>query len=747
MPVYSIQVPDGRTLDIQANDEATALNGAKQWYASQPPKPAKRAPAPPTAADARGQRIVDLGRAGPAGSPGYVKALSALPQGAFYRDYQGNVRRNDNGAKGNPIVPVGGASDYARSGKKGALEGLQSMADMALSLSPIGQLSRMQGPGVPKITDLVQQGGALLASTVAGGLGQKDVSARLKRASVAPTSQGRIEQLGGGYAPQTFGGKLTRYGAQAVPGALLPGSLPARIANVVVPAVTSAVGGEVGLAMGGQTGEQIGAAAGGLAGGLATGLRVPGPKRVPRVQNKAVDKLLEKAPQDVAAMRAAADEFRSVGINPTLTDVVNEGGRGVIRAAAAKPVKVKRVPNVELGRDKVRQFSEQRAVDLPTRIGDQAKTYISPETKTPDVLRAEISDARRVQADQQFGAVRMEPVSLDADTVQALRSPDGRKAIKDAAANAMNSLDPETRNVAAQLNTLADAALDNPGGTQINIGMAQEISSSLFDAAKRAEVNGAPTNQSRLLGNLARAVRNNARTQVGGYDEALSNYEASSKLISAADTGENLTRRDTDQFVSEMSGMNADQRQIAQATGRRAIQRQVGENPAAAPGFAKTYAMGSEPTQRLTALVGPEKTADFQRAITLERRAFENATDIAPRLGAKTQGMFADTQNLDDAQSAIMATGKLARGDVVGALFDGGRLFLRRFGIDENTIDELTRLAVDPQSTDAVIAYIQQQYGPRQAQAVLKFRADPAVAALIAAQSTSAKSVEMRLPQ
>lgn len=36
MGVYSIALPDGRTLDIEAGDEATAISGAKQWHASNP---------------------------------------------------------------------------------------------------------------------------------------------------------------------------------------------------------------------------------------------------------------------------------------------------------------------------------------------------------------------------------------------------------------------------------------------------------------------------------------------------------------------------------------------------------------------------------------------------------------------------------------------------------------------------------------------------------------------------------------
>ena len=51
MAVFSIQVPDGRTLDIEAADEATAMNGAQQWYAANqrptiPTAPAAPAPSP-----------------------------------------------------------------------------------------------------------------------------------------------------------------------------------------------------------------------------------------------------------------------------------------------------------------------------------------------------------------------------------------------------------------------------------------------------------------------------------------------------------------------------------------------------------------------------------------------------------------------------------------------------------------------------------------------------------------------------
>lgn len=39
MPTFSIQTPGGKTLDIEAPDEATAMQGAQQWHAENQPKP------------------------------------------------------------------------------------------------------------------------------------------------------------------------------------------------------------------------------------------------------------------------------------------------------------------------------------------------------------------------------------------------------------------------------------------------------------------------------------------------------------------------------------------------------------------------------------------------------------------------------------------------------------------------------------------------------------------------------------
>lgn len=854
-------------------------------------QPAKRVP--PTAADAKGQRIIDLGAYGPPTSPKARQAVAKLPVGAFYRDYQGNVRRNDNGPRfltdpkaGNPVVPIG-ASDLARSGQKGALEGLQSLADLAFSLGPVGQLSRMAPPGVPKVSDLMQQGGAYIASAVTGAMGQEDAAERLKRASATSTGQGRIEQLGAGYEPQTFGGKLTRYTAQAAPGALLPGSLPARLANVGVPAVTSAIGGEIGLAMGGKTGEQIGAATGGLAGGLATGVKVQMPPRRANVKNPAVDLLLQKAPQDPAAMRATAAEFQSVGINPTLTDVVNEGGRGVIRAAASKPVKVPRVPGVALGRDQVRDFAERRATDLPARIGEQTRRYVSSAPQAQDVVAAD--DAARLAMEQDtlsqgLGALPAGAGGRQASAgLNAARTRD--KAAVDAAFREARALEPERAmvpilerptiaaniredmadydpaavpRVTAQLakldeqqtlsvRDLFDARTRLTKLTQSSDGVERgaagtavwALDRQIDDLVSRGAVSGDPevvgawrraiglrrefgrtyegddivarlTEGGRMSGqaglqvaaedasnailgrgdlsfvgrpnlvrdlrrleqlsgpDAVRAIRGEIVSRLTGdgtrlarnwqtmtrRDPELTNYlftpneQAQIARVIAAEGApqpsavgsEFLQNTDPSTFARNFQGLEPSQQQAARDVAARSIELAVGRSPANAPRLARDMATGINPTEKLTALIGPVRADKYQNALSMESRALQNAMDIAPRSGSQTAPRLEDSLNLADVNQGIGAAAKVGRMDIVGAAWDVAQLFLKRQGMKESTVDELTRLAVDPNTTDAVIRYIEQRHGRQAAQAFLQLRSNPAFAAAVAAQSVNAKA-------
>lgn len=71
MPVFEIQTPDGRTLDIEAGDEATAIRGAQEWYKTNPQQQAS--PASGARAAATDQRppdmLSDAERYGPGPTP------------------------------------------------------------------------------------------------------------------------------------------------------------------------------------------------------------------------------------------------------------------------------------------------------------------------------------------------------------------------------------------------------------------------------------------------------------------------------------------------------------------------------------------------------------------------------------------------------------------------------------------------------------------------------------------------------
>jgi len=77
MPTFAIQTPTGQTLDIEAADEATAINGAKQWHA-------ENAPRPDIAKDVASSLDagVAAGTAGLLGLPGYLTNQGARGIGA-----------------------------------------------------------------------------------------------------------------------------------------------------------------------------------------------------------------------------------------------------------------------------------------------------------------------------------------------------------------------------------------------------------------------------------------------------------------------------------------------------------------------------------------------------------------------------------------------------------------------------------------------------------------------------------------
>lgn len=248
---------------------------------------------------------------------------SSIPRGSYYRDPQGNIRRNVNGDRGNPIVQrrSSAGGDVARATGAGVMQG----GDQVLGL--LGdvrtQFGRLTGGGA--LDTVRRSNNPLLANLADAAIGAQELTSQVGQAfspsllasRLAPTSQRlsteRQAAVGRDYVPQTEAGRVGRSIGRMAPNALIPSSVPARIANVVLPGV----GGEAaryaaergGL---GPQGQAVAEMAGQMAGGVAAGVRIRPQSGVrPAPQQPPADKsvpVVERLQGETRAAYQAADQ-------------------------------------------------------------------------------------------------------------------------------------------------------------------------------------------------------------------------------------------------------------------------------------------------------------------------------------------------------------------------------------------------------------------------------------------------------
>lgn len=174
---------------------------------------------------------------------------------------------------GKPIVaqkqppPVSGGMDALLGGAAGAKRGMGSLLDQVAAFVPgLNVVERAFSGGNPLMADPMH-------------------------------SQGTIfQRLAGDYSPQTLLGKVAKSVGTMLPNVAVPGSIPQRAANVVLPGVGSELAKQAAKGLGaGDLGQQIASTVGAVAGGGAASLRMtPAAARNPNILN------------DVSAARDAA---------------------------------------------------------------------------------------------------------------------------------------------------------------------------------------------------------------------------------------------------------------------------------------------------------------------------------------------------------------------------------------------------------------------------------------------------------
>ena len=431
-----------------------------------------------------------------------------------------------------------------------------------------------------------------------------------------------------------------------------------------------------------------------------TALGVPGGQELieratPNALTTGIARLNERVRANPEAMRARTEELAAQGIEPTVADLVDDAGRGTLRALATRQTPA---------RTAAREFAEDRAVGLQDRISTQVRRTISDEPRSPDQLRADIGARRSAEADRAFGAVRNEMITPEREVIDALRAPATRTAVEDAAVRASNRGDTE---VANGLRQLVDGALDDPNGVQMTIGMADRIARTL-NGRGEALLQAGDRDAASSMFRLAERLRTPARQQSQGYNSALEGYAAESRLLEAADLGEQFLRMEADQFAQAMSRLSPDERQVAQAAARRAIERAAG-TPGQAPGVAQRLAGGREQGARNAALL--DDPAAMETAMRAERDLLMNARAVSPAQGSATNINQQDT--MAAAGEAVGALRDAATGNIPGLL---GRAVqrIRSRGFSDAEAEEIVMAAIDPARTREVIDRLVEAGVPRQ---------------------------------
>jgi hypothetical protein len=564
------------------------------------------------------------------------------------------------------------AMDVVKSFGSGLLKAGAGFADTVLQATPYGQITNMLGNA------------AEVASTLQGKSRPTSMQ--------APVSVASTEVNKRAYKPQTTAGEVAQTIARNVPNAFVPAGLTQRAVNVLAPAFAEEGAGQLARASGASpTGEAFARAGGSLFGAGAASVRSGNLFR----PQEGVAVVGRRSRQDVAAMRGRAAELRRNGVEPTLVDVMDDSGRGLVRAAANKQTPGRQVAN---------DFAESRVLNLPDRMSAQARANMSRNPRTPDQIRTAEIARRSANADRAFGAVRADEITMAPETVQALRNPMGREAIAEAA---RRERDPEVR---AALLRLANDALDDPS-TPITVGMADRISRTLFGRAQAATRAG-DNDLAATFNSLAQSIREPARNASTGYRGALEGFAADSRMTEAAGVGEQFMARNTDEFVEAAANLAPRERALAAAAGRRAVERAAGENPSSAIGVARRLAIAPEQQRRTAALLGPERANRLQAGMRAEVDAVENARAIAPGAGSSTFLNAADDNALNQAagvgSSVIQGNFGQATRQIISGLYDA----FRRRGLNDQQIENLVRSATDRRQTDDAIEAIARGLGP-----------------------------------
>jgi hypothetical protein len=290
----------------------------------------------------------------------------------------------------------------------------------------------------------------------------------------------------------------------------------------------------------------------------------------------AVDVIAARVPQNVKEMRTRAAEMRDTGHEPTLTNVVDESGRGLIAAMARKSGP---------GREAAQRAYDARRLSAPERIdrnmaaaieADAGDPAVASQLKRPlDQTVAGLKEQRSTEMQAAMEPIRGEPVPLNPRMFEILNTADGQRALSQAmrtvtdkpTLDAMRGLQSLIRSSGKLIDPRLPPAVQEKvmGELASKSGLTVDIADRL--ARKfNAMADTAPADAQRALRGFATELRDHARTTVPGYDAALKKYATTSKSLDAVDVGSDfMTPNAADDFATRAAKLGNDNPTVTEA--------------------------------------------------------------------------------------------------------------------------------------------------------------------------------------
>jgi len=354
-------------------------------------------------------------------------------------------------------------------------------------------------PGAKGAGEFIVRGGSLLdkmrrAATVGAGYGAAYGAGGAKEGERGEAA------VDGGLVGGAFGGALPAASAGA---GKVMSPVAAVLGDSVLPSVRAILQ---------PTFMDAAAIAGNKGGAMAT----PGERAAAKVLAKALDR----------------DASQGVELTPGRAPMYGGGEnmKALIEVAAKSPGPARQIIKTAVSERRAAVPQEVES-DLAQTLGAKGDYFAALDKATKD---------RAANARDGMKALAGQLVTLDADSISALRSDLAKKALRESATNGLASTDPEVRAAAANLNRLAELALDKPSAQTMTVREAQDISESLLSAADAA-YKGGDGARGKALKQLGQAIRLNARTPERGgfadYDAWLKQYGTDSDNRRALELG------------------------------------------------------------------------------------------------------------------------------------------------------------------------------------------------------------------